>query len=135
MDKEVSLHNLRIRKDNGSIVTSIKLNPLSLILLSCMVMPNREIVNLNIFTFTSAISNPIESKASSEDILMGALRGRSIISSTNSLRESSILSKVSSIEYSACMEAQSADINWANQTENKLFRLLYAILSGGESNV
>jgi len=42
-----------------------------------------------------------------------------------------MLSKVSFIEYSAHMEAQSADPNWANQTENELFRLSYTMSLGG----
>ena len=33
------------------------------------------------------------------------------------------------------MEAQSADPNWANQTEEELFRLSYAIPLGGKSNI
>jgi len=80
-----------------------------------MVVPNREIANSNIFTSTSAMSNPVKSKAGSEDVPMGAPRGRSIVSSTNSSRESSILSKVSFIEYSAHMEAQSANPNCYDQ--------------------
>ena len=71
---------------------------LSLILSFCMVVSNRKIVNSNIFTSTSAMSNPVKSKTSFEDILMGALRGRSIVSSTNSSRESFILFKVSRLK-------------------------------------
>jgi len=70
-----------------------------------------------------AISNPIESKVISKDIQIGALRGKTNVSSMNSSRELSVLSKASSIEYSAHMEAQSADPNWANQTKEELFRL------------
>ena len=33
------------------------------------------------------------------------------------------------------MKAQSADPNWANQTENELFRLSYTMFLEGESNV
>ena len=84
---------------------------LSLIPQSCMIVPNREIVNSNILTSISAMSNPVKSKAISEDILIGAPKDRSIVSSSNSSRESSMLSKVPSIEYLACMEAQSIDPN------------------------
>ena len=66
---------------------------------------------------------------------MRAPRGRFNISSTNLSRESSMLSKASSIKYSAYIEAQSADPNWANQTEEELFRLSYAMPLGGESNI
>ena len=81
------------------------------------------------------MSNPADSKGVSEDIQMGAPRGRSAIASANSSRESSVLSKASSIEYSARMEAQSVDPNWANQTEDELFQLSYATPKGGESNI
>jgi len=47
---------------------------LSLIPPSCMVVPNREIANSNIFTSTLAMSNPVESKAGSENVPMGAPR-------------------------------------------------------------
>ena len=100
-----------------------------------MVAPNREIANINSFTIPSTMSNPADSKGVSEDIQMGAPRGRSAIASANSSRESSVLSKASSIEYSARMEAQSVDPNWANQTEDKLFQLSYATPKGGESNI
>ena len=33
------------------------------------------------------------------------------------------------------MKAQSADPNWANQTEEELFRLSYMTPLGGESNI
>ena len=51
------------------------------------------------------MSNPLESKVVSEDIQIGALKGRTTISSMNSLRESSVMSKVSSIEYATHVEA------------------------------
>ena len=37
-----------------------------------MVVPNREIANLNISTYTSAMSYPVESKVNSEDIQIRA---------------------------------------------------------------
>ena len=78
---------------------------LSLIPPSCMVVPNRKIVNSNISTYTSAISHLAVSNVNSEDIQMGAPRGRSNVASTNSLREFLVLSKVSSIKYAAHIEA------------------------------
>ena len=71
---------------------------LSLIPSFYMVVSNRKITNSNIFTSTSAMSNPVKSKTSFEDILMGALRGKSIVSSTNSSRESFILIKESGLD-------------------------------------
>ena len=100
-----------------------------------MVAPNREIVNTNLFTTTLAMSDPAESKGVSEDIQMDAPRGRSTIASTNSSRELSVLSKASSIEYSAHMEAQSANPNWASQTKDELFKLSYTTPKRGESNI
>jgi len=55
--------------------------------------------------------NLLESKAISEDIQIDAPRGRATVSSTNLSKESSVLSKVSSIKYSTCIEVQSADFN------------------------
>jgi len=100
-----------------------------------MVASNREIANTNIFTTTSAISDPVESKGVSENIQIDASRGKSAIASTNSLRELSVLSKVSSIKYLAHMEAQSTDSNWASQIKDELFKLLYMTPKGGESNI
>ena len=90
-----------------------------------MVAPNREIANTNIFSSSSAMSNPLESNAVPENIQMNAPRDRSTISSMNSSRESSVLFKSSSIAYATRMEAQSGNTNWANQTEDKLFNLSY----------
>ena len=66
---------------------------------------------------------------------MDAPRGKSAIASTNSSKELSVLSKVSSIKYSAHMEAQSTDPNWASQTKDELFKLLYMTSKRGESNI
>ena len=108
---------------------------LSLILPLCMVAPNRKIANTNLFTTTLVMSNPAESKDVSKDIQIDAPRNRSTIASTNSSIESSVLSKAFSIEYSACMETQSADPNWANQTKDELFKLLYMTPNGGKLNI
>ena len=45
------------------------------------------------------------------------------------------MSKASSIKYSAHMEVQSANPNWANQTEDELFKLSYVTPVKGEFNV
>jgi len=100
-----------------------------------MVAPNREIVDINSFTILSAMSSPADSKGVSEDIQIGAPKGKSTIASANSSRESLVLSKASSIKYSAHIEAQSIDSNWANQTEDELFQLSYVTPKRGESNI
>jgi len=51
------------------------------------------------------MSNLINSNGISEDIQISAPRGRSAITSANSSRVSSMLSKAFSIEYAAHMEA------------------------------
>ena len=76
-----------------------------------MVVPNREFANINSFTTSLAISNLINSNSISKNIQMGALRGRSTITSTNSLRVLSVLSKASSVQYVAHIEAQNLDPN------------------------
>jgi len=76
-----------------------------------MAAPNREIVNINLFTTTSAISDPAESKGVSKDIQMDAPGSRSTIASMNSSRELLVLYKASSIKYSAHMEAQNTKPN------------------------
>ena len=77
---------------------------LSFILLSYIVVSNREIANRNIIPSILAMSNPLESKVVSENIQIGAPIGRTTILSMNSLRESSVMSKVSSIEYATHVE-------------------------------
>jgi len=68
---------------------------------------------------------------------MNAPRGRSTVSSINSSRESSMLSKSFSVTYTTHMKAQSGYLNWANQTEDKLFNLLYqtSLEGGGVLNI
>jgi len=83
-----------------------------------MVAPNREIVNINSFTTSSAMSNLTDSISVSEDIQMGALRDKSTIASMNSLIVLSILSKASSVEYAAFMEVQ--NLNLIGQTKLKI---------------
>jgi len=87
---------------------------LSFIPLFCIVASNREIANLNISSSSLAMAKPLESNAILENVQISGSKGRTIISSTNILRELSVLSKVSSIEYLTCIKAQSNDPNWAN---------------------
>jgi len=70
-----------------------------------MIVPNREIVNINIFSSSSAMSNSLESIAIPEDIQMNAVRGKSTIFSMNLSKEFFVLSKSSSIIYTTHMEA------------------------------
>jgi len=100
-----------------------------------MVVSNREIVNTNLFAPTSAMSNLCDINGVSEDINMDALRDRTTIASTNSSRDLSVLSKVSSMEYHDCMEVQNDDPNWANQTKAENFYLSYAIPKRGKSSI
>jgi len=76
-----------------------------------MVVPNREFANINSFTTSLAISNLINSNSISKNIQIGAPRGRSTITSMNSLRVLSVLSKASSVQYVAHIEAQNLDPN------------------------
>ena len=69
-----------------------------------MVVPNRELANLNILSFSSAMSNPLKSNAISEDVQISSPRDRTSVPSTNSSRELSVLFKASSIEYLTHME-------------------------------
>ena len=81
------------------------------------------------------MAKPLESNTISEDVQMSSPRDKTIISSTNISRELSMLSKVSSIEYLTHIEAQSNDSNWANQTDEELFRLSYVIPLKGNTNI
>ena len=107
----------------------------SLISPSYIIVPNREIANSNISTYTSAMSYLVESKVDSDDIQIGASRGRSNVASTNLSRESSVLFKASSVEYIAYIKVHSTNFNWANQTEEKLFKLSYVMPIEREFNV
>ena len=72
---------------------------------SCMVVPNREIVNINSFFNISAMSCSIETNISSKDINMDKLRDKSIISSSNFLRNLLVHSDISPILYIDKIEA------------------------------
>jgi len=92
-------------------------------------------VNTNLFSPTSAISNPYDINGILEDININAPRGRTIIASTNFLRNLSMLSKVSSMEYHNHIEAQNNKPNWANQTEAENFHISYATSERGKSSI
>jgi len=100
-----------------------------------MIVPNKEIANINSLITSSVMSNLANSNYISENIQMGALRDRSTVTSVNSLRELSVLSKASSVEYTAYIEAQNNDSSWANQTEDELFQLSYVTPKKEESNI
>ena len=55
------------------------------------------------------MSNPLEFNTIPKNIQMNAPRGRFTISSINSSRKSSVLSKSFPVIYTTCMEAQSGD--------------------------
>jgi len=76
-----------------------------------MVASNREITNKNSFTTLSAMSNLKNSNNVSENIQIGAPRGRSIVASMNISRELLYESNTSSIEYAACMKVQNNNSN------------------------
>ena len=97
-----------------SVTLHMTTSLLSFIPPSCMVAPNREIANINPFITSSAMSNLADSNCVSEYIQIGAPRGRFTVASMNSSRELSMLSKASSVEYTAHMEAQNNDSSWAN---------------------
>jgi len=71
-----------------------------------MVVPNREIVDINSFTYNSAMSNSMEPNAISKNVNMDLLRGRSNLSSSNLSRESLAYSNLSSVPYVDRIEAQ-----------------------------
>ena len=98
---------------------------LSLIPSSCMVVPNREIVNTNYFLTTSAMSNSVEAKCISENINIDKPRGRSTLISRNMSRVVSVHSDLLSIPYIEQIENQSNNSSWFNQTEQKNFQLSY----------
>ena len=77
-----------------------------------MIVFNRKIVNLNIFSFSFlAIFNLFKFNTIFEDIQIRGLRDKTIIFSMNLLKKLFILFKVFSIIYLACMEVQSDNSN------------------------
>ena len=85
----------------------------SLILSSCIVAPNREIVNKYPFIFSSAMSNQVEIKNISKDINMDKLRGRSSIQSKAISRVMLAFSTTFLQPYVNRIEAQNNNPDWA----------------------
>ena len=90
-----------------------------------MSAPIRDIVNINEFIFNSAISNPIEINNIFENVNMDIPRGRSIMLSWNSSRESSTHSDLSSQLYTDKIEVENKKLSWEEQVEFQNFQLLY----------
>ena len=108
---------------------------LSFIPPSCMVAPNREIVDINLSSYNSAMSNSMGVNAIPKDINMDEPRGRSPSSSLNAPREMLAHSDLSSISYMDRMEVQSNDSSQFNQTEQEHFQLSYPTSKGRVPNV
>jgi len=90
---------------------------LSLVPPSCIVVPNRELVN-TLFSFDiSILSIPIAYNNKNIDIDIDTLRGRLVNVSTNGSRESLTYSNVPFISYMKRMEAQNNNSSWTNQVD------------------
>ena len=111
---------------------------LSLISLSCMIVPNRELVNI-LFPFNiSILSISIAYNNKNIDMNIKILRSWSVNSSTNSSRESSTCLSVSSIPYVERIEAQNNDLSWTKQVDEynnfQGFSLFYTSLKIRDNN-
>lgn len=104
---------------------------LSFILLSYIVVLNREIVNIKSFLNISVMSNPVEVNNSLEDINIDKLKGRSMILSHISSRVTLAYLDILYISYVNRMKAQNNNLSWFNQTEQENFQLLYSSLKRG----
>ena len=104
---------------------------LSFILLSYIVVLNREIVNIKSFLNISVMSNLVEVNNFSEDINIDKLKGRSMILSHISLRVTLAYLDILYISYVNRMKAQNNNLSWFNQTEQENFQLLYSSLKRG----
>ena len=80
------------------------------ILLSCMVVPNKEIANINLSYHNSAIFNSMKVNAISKDINMDELRGIFLLLSPNISRGMSTHSDILFISYIDRMETQNNDL-------------------------
>jgi len=111
---------------------------ISLIPLSYMVVPNRDLAN-TLFPFIIDIPNnlSIPSIIIPIDIEIDILRGRLISNSPNSSRESSTHSNMLSMVYIDRVQALANSPTWADQVENKKFQsssLFYATIKEGENS-
>ena len=99
-----------------------------------MVAPTRELVNTLIpITIKATILDPMVLNNYNMDI--DTARGRSVSSSTNSLRAFSVCSNTSSIPYHERMEIQSSNLPWSEQVEidkRESFSLSYATSKAGD---
>ena len=89
----------------------------SFILLSCIVVSNREITNINISFYNLAISNSIGVNTIFEEINIDELRDKFLSSSPNTSRGILSYLDFSFILYMNTIEVQSNDLFWFNQTE------------------
>ena len=95
---------------------------LSFLLPSCMVVPNRKLVNTQFSFDISSTSNPqahLDTLNMENDINMDPPRERSQINSKNNSRNLSIVSTISFKSYYKCMEIQNHNQLWCNQVEDK----------------
>ena len=83
-------------------------------------MPRRELVNILNLSFNKPQNNqPHHSKYLSIGIEFNLPRECFPSLSTNSMREMSVNSSVSLMDYVECMQAQSGKLTWAKQIERK----------------
>ena len=80
-------------------------------------MPNREIVKINHFPTSSAITNLVKAKCILENINIDKPRGKFIVSSRITLRKTFAHSDVLSVPYIKHIEAQSNNLFWFDQIE------------------
>ena len=80
------------------------------ILLSCMVVANKEFANINLSYHNSAIFNSMKVNAISKDINMDELRGIFLLLSPNISRGMSTHSDILFISYIDRMETQNNDL-------------------------
>ena len=95
---------------------------LSLLPPSCMVAPNRGLVNTQFSFDISSTSNSqahLNTLNMENDIEMGPPRGRSHINLSNSSRDSSIISTTSFKLYYKHIEIQNNNPSWFNQIEDE----------------
>ena len=85
---------------------------LSLILPSCIIVPKRELANINSQVHNPTISIPNDFKVVSENVNIKASRGRICYSGTNSFRKLKLLtySNASSISYHIKIEVQNNNL-------------------------
>ena len=105
---------------------NIKQSLLSLVLLSCMVVSIRELVNtLILFPSNLQSTQLIPSTPQQMDIEMNKTRDRSNISSPNSFRESSVHSHTLSMNHVERVQAMANNPTWAEQMDNNTIQILF----------